>query len=439
MPPSTPWPSLGDYTAAIQNPRNCFTDPELTRGQVSTTRLGLPAAASGQFAVVYQMRSGARTLAVRCFSHVVTDQQQRYDVLSQHLRRFWHPALVEFAYLAQGIRVRGPWYPVVRMEWSTGKQMHQYIEDNLRQGPVLERLAAQWRGVAAGLRGADMAHGDLQHGNILVDPQGQMRLVDYDGWFLPALSGRPPGEVGHPNYQHPERLHQGYYAANADAFSVLVIYVSILALRAEPGLWTFHTGENLLCKADDFTRPGQTSVWQRLHGSSDPEVRRLATTLVGVCRGPVAAVPDLETVLQGVTAGAVPPPPVVPTPALQPGVAPAPQARVTCPTCGLRNAATEVYCQRCIHQLCGDRGCPHCQAPAPARAPYCPQCGKSPVGQGPVAPAALTCPACGLGNEATEIYCQRCTYQLCSDRKCPHCQGQAPVGTPYCPQCGKRL
>lgn len=161
MPPSTPWPSLGDYSAAIQNPRNCFADPELLGGRVSTNRMGLPSAASGNFAVVYQVQNGARTLAVRCFSHPVTDQQQRYDILSRHLHRFWHPALVDFAYMAQGIRVRGQWFPIVRMEWIAGKQMHQYIEDHLHQGAVLERLAAQWRGVVAGLRGAHSAHGDL--------------------------------------------------------------------------------------------------------------------------------------------------------------------------------------------------------------------------------------------------------------------------------------
>jgi len=314
---------------------------------------------------------------VRCFSHPVTDQQQRYDILSQHLRRFWHPALVDFAYLAQGIRVRGQCYPVVRMEWIVGKQMHQYIEDHLRHGPVLERLAAQWRGVAAGLRGAHTAHGDLQHGNILVDGQGQIRLVDYDGWFLPALSGRPPGEVGHPNYQHPERLNGGYYAANADAFSALVIYLSLLALRADPGLWTFNNGENLLLKADDFTQPGQTPVWRRLQQSSDAEVRRLTMALAECCQGPVKDVPDLEAVLQELPGGTlVSPMPSGPVPLPVVVHAPSSFTTISCPACGLANATTEIYCQRCAHQLCGNRGCPHCKGNAPAKAPYCPQCGK---------------------------------------------------------------
>ena len=301
MASSAPWPSPGDYSAAIQNPHNCFADPELARGQVHTNQFGLPVGASGNFAVVYQLHSGAQMFAVRCFIRPVTNQQQRYDALSQHLHGIWLPALVDYTYLPQGIRVRGQWYPVVRMAWIAGQQLHQYIEDHLRHSQLLERLAIQWRGVVAGLCGAHMAHGDLQHGNILVDGHDQLHLVDYDGFFIPALHTQPPGERGHPNYQHPERQQHGYYAANADAFSALVIYLSLLALRTEPGLWSWHTGENLIFKADDFTQPGRTPVWQRLQGSVDPEVQRLTATLERFCREPVSAVPDLDTVIQGLS------------------------------------------------------------------------------------------------------------------------------------------
>ena len=301
MASSAPWPSPGDYSAAIQNPHNCFADPELARGQVHTNQFGLPVGASGNFAVVYQLHSGTQMFAVRCFIRPVTNQQQRYDALSQHLHGIWLPALVDYTYLPQGIRVRGQWYPVVRMAWIAGQQLHQYIEDHLRHSQLLERLVIQWRGVVAGLCGAHMAHGDLQHGNILVDGHDQLHLVDYDGFFIPALHTQPPGERGHPNYQHPERQQHGYYAANADAFSALVIYLALLALRTEPGLWSWHTGENLIFKADDFTQPGRTAVWQRLQGSVDPEVQRLTATLERFCREPVSAVPDLDTVIQGLS------------------------------------------------------------------------------------------------------------------------------------------
>ena len=301
MASSAPWPSPGDYSAAIQNPHNCFADPELARGYVHANQFGLPVGASGNFAVVYQLHSGAQVFAVRCFIRPVTNQQQRYDALSQHLHGIWLPALVDYAYLPRGIRVRGQWYPVVRMAWIAGQQLHQYIEDHLRHSQLLERLAIQWRGVVAGLCGAHMAHGDLQHGNILVDGHDQLHLVDYDGFFIPALHTQPPGERGHPNYQHPERQQHGYYAANVDAFSALVIYLSLLALRTEPGLWSWHTGENLLFKGDDFTQPGRTPMWQRLQGSLDPEVQRLTATLERFCREPVSAIPDLDTVIQGLS------------------------------------------------------------------------------------------------------------------------------------------
>ncbi|MCS7261020.1 MAG: hypothetical protein NZ765_09590 [Anaerolineae bacterium] len=375
-----PWPSPGDYSAAIQNPHNCFADPELKKGQVQTDSFGLPLGVSGNFAVVYQLQSGTEVFAVRCFIRSVTDQQRRYDALSQYLQGIWLPHLVHFTYLAQGIRVRGQWYPVVKMEWVSGRQLHHYVESCLSQPHRLGQLAARWRGVIAGLSGARIAHGDLQHGNVLVDGEGSIRLVDYDGIFLPALRGSPPGEVGHVNYQHPERIVRSYYEANVDAFPALVIYLSLLALKAEPGLWqAFHTGENLIFQAADFRKPGQTPLWKRLQSSPDAEVQRLAAELERFCQGSVAAVPDLETVVQGLSRVPVPPPSPTSVVPLQPSapVVPArPPTTVACPHCGFVNDATEIYCQRCAHQLCGNRWCPHCNGSVPVRAQYCTECGQ---------------------------------------------------------------
>ncbi len=377
------WPSPSDYSTAIQNPRHCFSDAELRAGSVAANRLGLPLGASGNFAVVYRVEGPARAFAVRCFIRTVTDQQQRYDALSRYLRGFRLPALVDFAYLPEGIRVRGHSYPLVRMEWIAGKQLHQYVNDALEQGPVLSRLAAQWRELVASLRRAHIAHGDLQHGNVLVDAAGRLRLVDYDGMFIPAWRGRPPGESGHPNYQHPERVERGYYEENADAFSDLVIYLSLLAVKADPRLWTFHTGENLIFVAEDYGAPGQTPIWGRLLASPDAEVRRLTGALEGFCRRPVALLPDLEMVAQDVprpvaktanrapatsmARSAVPAP--TGTPALQP------PATVHCAKCGRANSADSIYCQSCTHQLCGNRFCSHCGRSIPVKSRYCPECG----------------------------------------------------------------
>ncbi len=305
MTESGSYPSAIDYSEAIQSPRTRFSEAKLKQGQVATDKkLGVPLSSAGNFAVVYQMQLPSQMVAVRCFTRPPqSDQQERYEALSHHLKQFWIPELVDFAYIVQGIKVKERWYPIVQMDWIEGPLLDSYVKSCLHQPDRLSQLAANWRGVAASLRGGHTAHGDLQHGNIKVDSQGTIRLVDYDGLFIPVLRGRPPNEVGLPNYQHPERIAHGYYDENADAFSSLVIYLSLIALRSNAKLWIPELeGEALLFKADDYKAPGRTPIWQKLRQSADEEVRRLTESLEHFCSRPVSELPVLEELLQAMRA-----------------------------------------------------------------------------------------------------------------------------------------
>lgn len=164
------WPDPADYQDAIRNPRICFQDSALRAGSVALTRQGLPRVASGNFASVYELRNGTQRWAVRCFLRQVVDQQRHYALLSQHLTGRWLSSLAKFAYLSQGIRVRGQWYPIVKMEWVEGEPLHTFVMRHVHDAKTLLALAAQWRGLVNSLRGSRLAHGDLQHGNVLVTP-----------------------------------------------------------------------------------------------------------------------------------------------------------------------------------------------------------------------------------------------------------------------------
>lgn len=291
------WPSPSDYQDAIQNPNACFQSPELRAGQVALTPMGLPKVVSGNFASVYEITSNGQRWAVRCFLRQVSDQQRRYNLLSQHLAGFRIPSLVDFQYLPQGILVRGQWYPVVKMAWADGKTLNNFITESLSNPQVLLELAAKWRGLINSLRGNRLAHGDLQHGNIIVSPQGNLSLVDYDGMFTPSLRGERSPELGHENFQHPER-NVNDYEENLDSFSALVIYLSLRALAYQPALWQqFHNGENLIFTRKDFQNPQQSPLFQQLKTSSDESVRRLANSLESCCFTNVAVLPEFETLI----------------------------------------------------------------------------------------------------------------------------------------------
>ena len=293
---STNWPTPNAYCAAVQNPRNCFTDAGFHGGRIVCDHLGLPKVSSGNFAVVFELELPAESYAVKCFTRQIRDQQQRYAAITRFLAGRPYPSLVAFRYVPQGIRLGGALFPLLTMAWVEGELLHQYVERRLGEPALLRDLAEQWRGVVGGLRTLGVAHGDLQHRNILVT-DGLVRLVDYDGMFVPALRGKAPDERGNDHFQHPNRTKQDY-DERVDQFAALVIYLSLRALAADPQLWAqFHTGENLVLSRGDFVTPGATPVWQRLTASSDQEVRRLAEVLGHACAGPVAATPDLETAL----------------------------------------------------------------------------------------------------------------------------------------------
>jgi hypothetical protein len=292
-----PWPTPQDYNEAIQNPKHSFGDPELARGAPELTPLGLPRPITGNFASVYRMRCGARDWAVRCFWREYVDMPLRYAAISDHLDSARLPYTVDFDFLDQGIRLGSRWYPILKMEWVEGELLNAYVERNLTNPRAIATLADRWLAMVTSLENSGSAHGDLQHGNVLV-VSGELKLVDYDAMFVPALSGRGSHEIGHQNYQHPRRSGRDY-GAWVDRFSAWVIYVSLVALAADPGLWKRLAAgdEALLFRKEDFCRPASSAALQVLHSHDDGQVRRL-TGQFQVCLGAEPSqIPPLEAAL----------------------------------------------------------------------------------------------------------------------------------------------
>ena len=432
------WPGIAEFSSAIQNPVRCFADPELSSGELAVYdrggRAGMPVVSAGNFAAVYRVSNQGRSFAVRCFTRAVNDQHARYGQLDTFLRATLPPAFVEFEYLEQGILVAGDWYPLVKMEWVNGEPMNKFVESNLNTPNSLQIVAARWRGLVSALGSLNIAHNDLQHGNVMVQQDRSLRLVDYDAMFLPQYAGQASPENGHQHFQHPLKTSQNYNES-VDNFPALVIYVSLLALAADPGLWNrFYNDDNLLLRRVDYGDPANSQCFQALKSSQDDTVRYLTAYLEQCCSFQVEAVPNLESILNTQQGQPAPAPIAAP-----PLAAPAPAAVVPPPPMPAPAAVVPPPVMPAPP--------PVAPPPIPAPAAVVPPAPPPPMPAPPpvappvmAAPPSVPCPRCGLPNPANLIYCgnSQCLATLYSgNRFCSSCGTQTPVNARFCPACGR--
>lgn len=320
------WPTGTDYSQAVQSPQHSFTATELTSTEPVISALGVPMVATGQNAVVFLLRDMMqRSFALRCFTTPSSDGAQRYQALSAHLATVPSgTALAAATWIDDGVHVRDRHWPVVLMPWVNGKPMNLAVEDMLEDDPAaLVALADRMRAAVDQLQAAQIAHGDLQHGNVLVAEDGQVTFVDLDGVWVPHNTLPPPNEIGHPNYQHPGRDSQ-HWGRYVDSFSALLIDTSLRAMAADPSLGEFMGGESLVVSRPDLMDPASSAAFRRLAESSDLAVAHRAVLLQQLLRSTfelsLVSIAELESservsVSTEAAAPAAPPPPIVqPTP-----------------------------------------------------------------------------------------------------------------------------
>lgn len=308
MPVRPAYPTGGQYQEALQNPTVCFKDSALAGGKPTVDRLGLPKPISGNFASVF-MIAGAdgKRWAIKCFTRYVADQEFRYQKISEILSGLSKPWQVSFDYIPEGILCRGTWYPILKMEWIEAKGLISFIEENLWQPEILARLAEKFAKMISDLSHLQIAHGDLQHGNLLVTPGGGLKLIDYDGMYVPGLNHLGASENGHANYQSPARSMNSW-GSNLDYFSSWVIYCSLVALTIDPTLWIqFHNegDESLLFCKDDFIDLKSSGPLVVLSQSKDQRLKDLSRVLASFWTNDLSNIPPLDA--KAVAAPSIPP------------------------------------------------------------------------------------------------------------------------------------
>ncbi|MGX9884644.1 hypothetical protein [Streptomyces sp. NPDC002276] len=309
------FPSGREYQEALQNTSVCFRDRELSGARPQVNKLGLPRPISGQFASVFSLTStSGRRYALKCFTSYVRDQQDRYEAISDKLsgidpNSLSQPWRIGFDYVPDGILVNGSRFPVLKMDWVEAVTLSNWLDHHYMDSTAVRKLAERFAQLTTDLAAHDIAHGDLQHGNLLVAQDGTFRLVDYDGMFVPALKGRHSTERGHRNYQSPARDDD--FDSKLDHFSNWVIYLALHAVAADPSLWTrLHEpdGEYLLLAEDDFKDPAGSVRLPTLLNHADSTVRDLAEQIKILAWQPLPHVPRLSVAVVPTSASRIPGP-----------------------------------------------------------------------------------------------------------------------------------
>jgi hypothetical protein len=297
------WPSPDAYQNAVLSPRRFLRDARLHSALVESRYfLGSqrPNLRSGNFGAVYLFKGLQRSYALKVFYKADAERQKRYQLIDQHLAgQAPSSHLVSFRYDEEGIQIHRRWYPTLVMDWAPGKTLDLYLQEcqgDIRNGLFCHSFARMVRT----LQERRMAHGDLQHGNILVQAAGQLKLVDYDGMFVPAMSrlGLQAAESGLPAYQHPWRArHADYFDSRLDDFAALVILLTLASMT--PERWhRFHADDNyLLISKQSLHFPKRSALFHELANAPDAPVRRLANLLKIAAAGSLDVIPPFAEVV----------------------------------------------------------------------------------------------------------------------------------------------
>ena len=270
-------------------------DPKLAGFNTIDGIIG-PECYSGGFCLVYPVTDGVNKYAFRVWHTEIEDIKDRLKKISAFLSAHPLPYFVEFEYVDNALQVydddgNRQTIDAVRMEWVNGKNLVSYIDSvisdsslsEIEKSQKLRNLASCFKEMVYNLHQANIAHGDLQHGNIIIEADDSIKLVDYDSVYVPTFTNENQVTSGMAAYQHPCRKVQKFKATkDDDYFSEQIIYLSLLCFAEDLSLWEpidERDEYSLLLTEADLSSLSNSLLYKRLCKLTNPEIQCLLSEL----------------------------------------------------------------------------------------------------------------------------------------------------------------
>ena len=287
------FPSIINYEKAISLGEKSFANltniqftPSSKIGKVTIYTFG-----AGQFAVVFKAKMSEKNYALRCFQKATKKSLEKYKIVSSYLKKKNLDYFSEFKYYENEIKVEGKYYPVILMEWIDGESIHSYIGKNIKNKKNLSKIQDLLCQLSKDLEKNKIGHGDLQSGNIsIINDNGEIKikLLDYDGIYVPGLSQLESNELGKPDFQHPKRKKE-FFNEKIDRFSIWVLLTAIEAIKYDETLWDrisdggYNDLSNFCFLSEDFRNPNNSKLFDKLINSNHESVEKYAKKLKQFC------------------------------------------------------------------------------------------------------------------------------------------------------------
>lgn len=258
------YPLISQYVRAIQDASSNLD--KLAHLEPVLDDHGEPYRSSGAFAVVFKMKDEqtGKCYALKCFTEEQEGRAEAYLQIADELEFVDSSYITSVKYLDKEIFVDSSCeedeFPVLLMDWIDGETMESYIAENYQDNYAMAMLCYRFCKMAAWLRSQPFAHGDIKPDNIMVRPDGNLTLVDYDGMFVPAMKGQKSPTIGTKDFSHPLRTVDDF-DETIDDFALASIALSLKAISLKPSLLDESgVADRLLFSADDYRDLSNSNV-----------------------------------------------------------------------------------------------------------------------------------------------------------------------------------
>ena len=280
------YPLISEYKDAILSAEDNLNELSSLRPVLDSH--GDPVMSSGNFAVVFKMRdeNDGKMYAVKCFIKDQEGRSKAYECIASYLQEKSSEYLVPISYYKHELFVDttqsyNTEFPIIVMDWVEGLTLDKYIEKYKGNPFVLYELCYNFRELAKWLKKQPFAHGDLKPDNILVQEDGSIVLIDYDGMFIPSMINEKAREKGTPDYRHP--FMDDRFDSSIDDFALAVISLSLKLISISYGIQDkFPIRTGLLFSHHDYINIDESRIFAYVRNllPNEPQLVDYYTTFI---------------------------------------------------------------------------------------------------------------------------------------------------------------